>query len=223
MDIFKVFNDPRVVMLEKDIAFWNEHRTYKNRDEEDAVVKNMLDQRKCVLRELQVYDDEMKQLLTEFNDHLCNAATQLYNRTKAVYEEYVKRDDYLGEFEIESKLFLGFDYPKLHPIQTETAKSVWDALTQGQYDPLYDNGCGSPLYMSKERHDDDKSAIEWLYLSEELDNWNEGLDSEWSKDMHIAYPFHNLYDHMNFSLFDLIYVREFNVEINVKFDGNICK
>jgi hypothetical protein len=47
----------------------------------------------------------------------------------------------------------------------------------------------------------------------ENDNWNEGLDREWSKDMHLIQPFHNLYDHCYFSLYDLIYVREFNLEV----------
>lgn len=49
----------------------------------------------------------------------------------------------------------------------------------------------------------------------ENDNWNEGLDREWSKDMHLIQPFHNLYDHCYFSLYDLIYVREFNLEVHV--------
>ena len=42
-----------------------------------------------------------------------------------------------------------------------------------------------------------------LYLSEKTDNWNEGLNPELTSDMHLIYPFHNLYEHACFSIFDL--------------------
>ena len=40
-----------------------------------------------------------------------------------------------------------------------------------------------------------------LYLSEKTDNWNEGLSPELTSDMHLIYPFHNLYEHTCFSIF----------------------
>ena len=43
-----------------------------------------------------------------------------------------------------------------------------------------------------------ESENELLYLNEELDNWNEGLDSEMTKDMHLTYAFHNLFSHLIF-------------------------
>ena len=33
----------------------------------------------------------------------------------------------------------------------------------------------------------------------------------------------NLYDHMAFSIFDLLWVRDFNIEIHVEIDYNTCK
>lgn len=57
-----------------------------------------------------------------------------------------------------------------------------------------------------------------LYLSEKTDNWNEGLNPELTSDMHLIYPFHNLYEHTCFSIFDLLWVRDFNVEISVEYD-----
>lgn len=55
----------------------------------------------------------------------------------------------------------------------------------------------------------------------ENDNWNEGLDREWSKDLQLIQPVHNLYDHCYFSLYDLIYVREFNLEVHVEFEDKV--
>ena len=58
-------------------------------------------------------------------------------------------------------------------------------------------------------------------MEDSNDNWNEGLDREWSKDLHLIHPFHNLYDLCYFSLFDLIYVREFNLEVHIEFDDKV--
>ena len=60
-----------------------------------------------------------------------------------------------------------------------------------------------------------------LYLGDgEIDNFNEGLDREMTKDMHLIFPFHDLYEHMEFSIFDLLWVRDFNIELKVEVDYN---
>lgn len=129
MNIKHVFEDSRIVMLEKDIARINEYCQYS--DKEKFVMKHLLEKRCNVLWQLNVYDDETKQLLIGFNDALRKACTQLYHRTMTVYQEYQNRKDISGDFEVEGKIFLGYEYPAHHPIQTETAKQVWDALTCG--------------------------------------------------------------------------------------------
>ena len=52
-----------------------------------------------------------------------------------------------------------------------------------------------------------------LYLDESLDNWNEGLDRNMTDDMHLVYSFHNLFNHMAFSIFDLLWVRDFSIDL----------
>ena len=47
-------------------------------------------------------------------------------------------------------------------------------------------------------------------------NWNEGLDPELTKDLHLISQFHNLFQHMLFAITDFIYVREFRTEINIE-------
>ena len=221
MDITKVFDDPRVKMLEEDIALWNEHCRYN--DEERHVIGHMLKLRSNVLWKLNEYDDDMKHLLTEFNNTLRKACAELYSRVMKTYNGYLDRNEHIGGFEVEGKVFLCFDYPKCHPIQRKATREVWDALTRG-FEPQYENGCAWPLRFSKEyppSHSGHETFEKWIGMENENDNWNEGLDREWSKDMHLVQPFHDLYDHCNFSLYDLIYVREYNLEINVSFDENI--
>lgn len=130
----------------------------------------------------------------------------------------MSRADYLGDCDVEGKIFLDFGYSQNHPIQTKTAKLVWEALTQEGAD-MYNDGCTWALRMDKKLRNG--TLEKWLGVEDENDNWNEGLDREWSKDMHLIYPFHNLYDNCFFSLYDLVYVREFNLEVHVNFDGNV--
>ena len=49
---------------------------------------------------------------------------------------------------------------------------------------------------------------------------NEGLDREWSYDLHLHQHFNNLYDHTSFSIFDFIYVRDFYTKFELKFNQN---
>ena len=64
------------------------------------------------------------------------------------------------------------------------------------------------------------SEILFLYYEEDLENWNEGLDREMTKDMHLTRVFHNIYEHMEFSIFDLLWVRDFNIEVSVEVDSS---
>jgi hypothetical protein len=221
MDIVQVFREPGIRLLEDDLIRLYDH-PHKGADEH--VIKHLLEQRHRRLRTLQVYDDDIKSMLIGFNDRLRSAASTLYNRVKTISEDYRLRENDFGEYEVEGKMFLGFAYPQQHPIQDDKARTIWEILTQGGYYPLlYESGCTWSLCVNEQHPITEcyDSLEDWLGFSSGIDNWNEGLDSEWSKDMHLIYPFHNLYEHLGFSLYDLIYVDTFNIEVNVKFEDDI--
>ena len=176
-----------------------------------------------ILRELMQYDEESKRLLSDFNDRIKAAATALFNKTKGIYEGMMKLYDGIGDLEVEGKLKLGYSYPTVHPVQTERAETMWEVMTQGGYDRMYStDGCSWGLKWDQNGNmTTHKSLAEWLGMADENDNWNEGLDYEWSKDMHLVYPFHNLYDNRHFSLYDLVYVSDFEFEICIRLDGGL--
>lgn len=68
--------------------------------------------------------------------------------------------------------------------------------------------------------EDDKTEMELMRLQDADDCWNEGLDREWSYDLHLNQHFHNLYDRTSFSIFDFIYVRDFYTKFELKFNQN---
>lgn len=220
MNINNVFEDPRIKMLEEEIANWNENCSYS--DEEKHVPTYLLEQRRNKLNQMIVYDDEMKRMLIDFNERLRKACNSLYSKVMTIYEEYMGRNDYFGDFEVEGKIFLSYQYPQCHPIQSNTAHRVWDALSVGGFEPLYSEGFAWSLRFSKEYPPSwfgHETFEKWIGMDDETDNWNEGLDQEWSKNLHLIQPFHNLFEHCGFSLYDLIYVREFHLKVNLSFEG----
>ena len=153
-------------------------------------------------------DDNYKQLLCDFNKAL---SEQLLQMRLAVISAYnaVKQTTADHDVTAIGKCFMAYQFSPLHPKQSKYEKEIWNILS-GAYDdfvPFYQDGVISSGWQ-----------YNMLYLSEKTDNWNEGLNSELTSDMHLIYPFHNLYEHTCFSIFDLLWVRDFNVEISVEYD-----
>lgn len=220
MNVRKVFEDPRVVMIEEEIAEYtplmpvNESRDY---------IERLLEKRQRLLKDMQVYDDEMKTMVVAFNERLRKASTELYNRVEKLAGEYAQMENMSGKMDIVGRLYLGHEYPMKHPIQTTRAKDVWEMLTQWGFFSIYNQGCPATMTASSTQsfsHGYD-NVDEWLYISNRVNNWNHGLDAEWSKDMHLTHAFYNLYTYLGFSLYDLIYVEDFGIKVDLKFDNSV--
>ena len=64
--------------------------------------------------------------------------------------------------------------------------------------------------------DEDESFESFIGMDCPPPNWNEGLDPELTKDLHLISQFHKLFQHMLFAITDFIYVRKFKTEIKVE-------
>lgn len=165
-----------------------------------------------------VMDEHYKQLLADFNEAMKQQLIKLRLETIKVGENF-KTACFKRDFEVIGKCFLGYRYSKIHPIQTMRAKKIW-AILNGSLDNylnLYGDGviCGGFDYDSTEEPDSENMM---LYLGEEPDNWNEFLDREKTDDIQLIHSFHFLFTDMDFSIFDLLWVRGFNVEIHLKME-----
>ncbi len=221
MTVQEIFEMPAISTLEEsilDIHYDVEKRCYQNCGLEAEAINKLLHSRRYELSKMFVMDGEYKQLLYDFNEALKSELIDMRLRTIKAYENAIKT---FGEDEdicVEGKCFLCYKYSTIHPIQTTRAKKIW-ALLNGTMDDKY-----NPLYMdgtsfSCDRYREIDSQNQMLYLSEKEDNWNfEGLDKEMTDDMHLIYPIHDLLMHMNFSIFDFLWVRDFNTEITVQIE-----
>lgn len=218
MTVQEIFNTKAVKEIETEILyvyFENEKRGTHNETEVYAI-RRLLGIRKNILNDMFILDGIYKQLLHDFNEALILQLMEMRKRTIALYHATKETCQY-GSLEVKGKCLLGYGYSVIHPVQTTRAKKIW-AMLNGCLDnfmPLYDiDGAGSFDINSWDPHVDTEN--EMLYGYAGWGNHNEGLDEEVTKDMHLIYAFHDLFDHMEFSVFDLLWVRNFNIEIKVE-------
>lgn len=230
MKVQEIFDNPAIKEIEEKMLFLQtdaDGRFWLSVQNCNSILQ-LMEVRKRLLDDMFIMDEHYKQLLSEFNEVLKANLIDMREREIEMVRALIPFAEKNGcMIEANGKCFLGYDYTLIHPVQTERAKKVWNLLngTYENYQPMYDDGAAL-CYL---RWEDGKltsgagdhldSENELLYLSEKIDNWNECLDKDLTADMHLIYPFHNLWSHMEiFSIFDLLWVRDFNIELNVECD-----
>ena len=151
-----------------------------------------------------------------FNNALREALSDMYDRAHRIWNKVVQSIDETDgeEMELTAKCYFDYTYPELHPLQGEDRQDLWDALCDGDLNPLYADGI-SVLTLTFPR-DEDQSFESFIGMNCSPPNWNEGLDQELTKDLHLINQFHTLFQHMNFALTDILYVRKFKTEIKIE-------
>lgn len=220
MTVQEIFNSTAVRSIEEQILSLY-HETESNHwhdDENKKAIRSLLEVRRRILNSMFVLDEQNKQLLAEFNEAMKQQLIEMRKRTIDLYNK-VHQPDMDGCVEVEGKCFMGYEYSKIHPVQSMRAKKMWAVLnaTLDDYIFLYSEDGVHKFFMSS-YGPNIESENEFLYLNEELDNWNEGLYRDMTADMHLTYAFHNLFSHLDFSIYDLLWVRDFNIEIHVEYN-----
>ena len=177
----------------------------------------LLSLRKNIInKEMLAHQKELLPDIIAFNDALCEALHDMYNRAHRIWDKMIENiDEGDGEeMELTAKCYFDADYPALHPIQGGDRQELWYALCDEDLNPIYADGA-SVLTLTFPR-DEDESFDSFIGMDCPPPNWNEGLDPELTKDLHLISQFHKLFLHMNFALTDFIYVRKFKTEINIE-------
>ncbi len=214
----EVFNLPHIKDVEckiLDIHRGIEKRMYQHREADTQAIRELLDVRRDILNRHFIENEQSINLIKEFNDELTKALCETRSRAIKMLEA-TECVVYLNEeLSASGKCFLDCALSPLHPVQTPRAKKIWAILSGpiDDYNKLYENGA-SEYRCSFWQKD---SENQYLYLNDDKGNWNEGLDLELTKDLHLTYGFHNLFQHTAFSIFDLLWVRDFRIEVEVQF------
>ena len=173
----------------------------------------LLSLRKDMINErVLAHQEEILPDIIAFNDAMTAALRELYDRAHRIWDSIKNHADF-KDAEIEAKCYLSYDYPKLHPVQGEDRQDLWYAICDAGWNRLYNDGVSLTM-LSIPRNDE--SFESFIGMDGDYKNWNEGLDRELTKDLHLTSAFHNIFEHMEFAITDFIYVREFETEINIE-------
>lgn len=213
-DMLEIHNSD-IALIEEYIlmAYNNPRMTYSHYGNLLELRKTMIN-RKVLARQENILPD-----IIAFNDTLRNALKEMYDRAHRVWGNVQGNEAFSGEVELTARCFLGHDYPELHPVQEEDRQELWNALCDSGWNPLYEDGVTlTTLTLPRDINDSFDSLTG---MDCPPPNWNEGLDQELTKDLHLISPFHNLFDHTEFAITDFIYVRQFETEINIVIDRKV--
>ncbi len=203
--------DYSVKMIEREIIQgYNNTRCY---DSDNGALLSL--RKNIINKEILAHQKELLPDIIAFNDALREALREMYDCAHRIWNKLIQNIDETDgeEMELTAKCYLHNDYSKLHPIQGEDRQDLWYALCDEDLNPLYADGV-SVLTLTFPRDEDD-SFESFIGMDCPPPNWNEGLDQELTKNLHLISQFHNLFQHMLFAITDFVYVRKFYSEINV--------
>ena len=204
--------DNNVDAIEREIILkYNDYRSYNS--DNDVLLSLRKDN---INKQVLANQKELLPDIIAFNDALREALREMYDRAHRIWDKMINIiDEGDGEeMELSAKIYLDTDYPALHPIQGDDRQDLWYALCDDDLNPMYADGI-SVLTLTFPR-DENYTFETFIGMDCPPPNWNEGLDPELTKDLHLISQFHNLFQHMLFAITDFIYVRKFRTEINVE-------
>ena len=204
--------DNNVDAIEREIILkYNDYRSYNS--DNDVLLSLRKD---IINKQVLANQKELLPDIIAFNDALREALRDMYERAHRIWDKMINIiDEGDGEeMELTAKIYLDTDYPALHPIQGNDRQDLWYALCDDDLNPMYADGI-SVLTLTFPR-DEGYTFDSFIGMDCPPPNWNEGLDPELTKDLHLISQFHNLFQHMLFAITDFIYVRKFRTEINIE-------
>ena len=208
----RVIMDNNVDAIEREIILkYNDYRSYNS--DNDVLLSLRKD---IINKQVLANQKELLPDIIAFNDALRESLRDMYDRAHRIWDKMINIiDEGDGEeMELTAKIYLDTDYPALHPIQGNDRQDLWYALCDDELNPMYADGI-SVLTLTFPR-DENYTFETFIGMDCPPPNWNEGLDPELTKDLHLISQFHNLFQHMLFAITDFIYVRKFRTEINVE-------
>ena len=204
------YDDPTLYYIEDEIRYIY-HKDVTGYPQSEF----LLDLRRRLLNDQALTRESQEELLPDiiaFNDALHDALKRMYDRA---HELYRQMSAIQPDIMLTAKCYLAYDYPALHPYQNEDRQDLFDAICDFGWNQLYADGVTFALELPR---DIDMPFDTIRGMDCTPFNWNEGLDPELTKDLHINRAFHNLFDHTKFALTDFIFCRDFVFEYSTIID-----
>ena len=208
-------NDYEIQCIEQEILTMYQSCRYNAQEYE----RLLLLRRYIINHRVLEHQEEILPDIIAFNDALTDALKKMYDEAYQLWDKIKVDKDFGDDPEVSAICFLDDIYPKAHPVQKDDRQEFWYALDDYRHSS-YQNGITLvPLSINRSH---EKEPFESLIgMDCPPPNWNEGLDAELTKDLHLTSAFHNIFFHMGFAITDFIYVRQFEKEIKIELNYTI--
>ncbi|NPD82344.1 hypothetical protein HPS57_10230 [Prevotella sp. PINT] len=179
----------------------------------DNIYTELLRERKRILDKAFLSTDENHKLLEEFVEKSKAAMFDMRERLRITHELIGSHTEIGEDIAIDAYVYPRFDFSISHPeADEEYLDNLHDMFDDQSFGGLEYNLDMPPRYEYHECMDDD----EFLYSS--LSSWDERMDREWCKDIKLPRYFHHMYDHTLWSLFDILHIKEYDINIKIDID-----
>lgn len=164
-------------------------------------------------------------LFERFNSLIMNKQKELYQKALEIYTR-VKPFIKDNLFNIEASIDLNKNLPKEYPDQSERMKKLWEYMCNPEFNSTLKESAHK-LYVFREKF---PSLNHFLYLCDYEDDWSHLLSGECGchyllpeieKINNVGYILHNMTDHLNYSIHEIIYATEFKFSLNVEIEEMI--
>jgi hypothetical protein len=124
--IQEIFSSAAIKEIEREIIDmeYEVERSHISTETAKDGIRRLLGIRRTLLNQMFVMDEENKQLLSDFNEALKAQMIEMRKRAVRLLESAVASDA-SASYELTGKCFLGYEYSKIHPVQTIRAKKMW--------------------------------------------------------------------------------------------------
>ena len=178
-----------------------------------------------LMRDSFEWTDENVSRIEQMNERMKEALLVMRRRTIEVYESlkawctpdkdlHVKGTLWVEEM----AAFEGWEQDE------DMEAMLFDIMTRKPYCGFYVNSVsmGYDLwYDATHQNADYDTENELLYLGENTDNWNELMNLEKTAHLHLVYGVHNLYEHCQWSLQDLLGILSYRTKIEIEYYNRI--
>lgn len=218
MDIAKILTCSEIQEIEQRICRLHGW-LFESSEETEILILDirhlMKRRRKFINNAIMKHQEDLLPDIVEFNEALKNAFRETWNKVAELQSKY-------GYEDIEASIWFDTGFPQKHPLAGVSSvgdkysyQALWEALTDREVHSEYKCGIGNRVNTL---HLADETFGEFVGVDGATDNWNEGLDAELTKDLHLIMPFHNLFEHTGFAITDFLYVRDFRIEVEIEMD-----
>ena len=130
--------DYTIEAIENEIIYrYKSTRCYESNDDYLLALRRDIINKKVLAHQKDILPD-----IIAFNDALREALRDMYGRALQIWKKVIEvMDETDGEeVELTAKLYFDYTYPELHPLQGEDRQDLWDALCDGDLNPMYADG-----------------------------------------------------------------------------------